>query len=226
MVDPGPADEGHLRRVLAAADSTVAGIVVTHSHPDHCEGAEALAELAGGVAVVVPGAGGADGPRQVGPFTVEWTPGHARDHVCLFLGDICLCGDLVAGRGSVIVPPEPGALAAYIRSLETVRRRAPRVLCPGHGPPVWDPIAKIDEYLNHRRERERLLLAALDAGVRDKQGLLDRAWFDVPPPLRGLAAVNLASHLDKLAGEGRLPADLDPTTLGIAWHDASGGVGG
>ena len=54
------------------------------------------------------------------------------------------------------------------------------MLCPGHGPPVWDPDAKLGEYLAHRAERERKLLAALDAGARTEDELLDAAWADAP----------------------------------------------
>ncbi len=42
VVDPGPLDEAHLRRVLdvvAAAGARVAETVLTHRHADHAEGA-------------------------------------------------------------------------------------------------------------------------------------------------------------------------------------------
>ena len=39
-----------------------------------------------------------------------------------------------------------------------------------------DPAAKLDEYLDHRLERERLLLEALADGARTEDELLDRAW--------------------------------------------------
>jgi glyoxylase-like metal-dependent hydrolase (beta-lactamase superfamily II) len=40
------------------------------------------------------------------------------------------------------------------------------LLCPGHGPVVEDPRGKIGEYLAHRRDRERRVIAALDDGKR------------------------------------------------------------
>src|SRR3954471_20066671 len=64
VVDPGPADEGHLDAVArVAGDDGIAGIVLTHGHVDHDEGAPALAERAGGVPVVRPSDG-----EEVGPF--------------------------------------------------------------------------------------------------------------------------------------------------------------
>ena len=79
---------------------------------------------------------------------------------------------------------------------------------------VWDPRAKLDEYIEHRLDRERRVLEALDAGARTRDELLDRAWDDVDfesvPYLRFAAAATLEAHLEKLAEEDRLPAELRP----------------
>ena len=202
-IDPGPDDEAHLTAVLAAAGGTLDGIALTHAHPDHSAGAHRLAALAGGVPVAAPA-----GDATIGPFRSVATPGHAPDHVCLLLGDICFAGDLVMGQGSVFVGGEEGSLAAYLDSLERIRALAPSVLCPGHGPYVWDPPAKIAEYVAHRLERERRLLDALAAGARSTDDLLDRAWSDAPATLRPVAALTLTAHLDKLRAEDRLPDDM------------------
>lgn len=207
VVDPGPDDGDHRRAVLDAADGEIEGVVLTHMHPDHSEGAEALAAAAGGVEVVLPREG-----DEVGPLTAIATPGHAPDHVCLLgAGGVCLAGDLVLGEGSVFIAPGEGSLSAYLDSLRRVRALDLDVLCPGHGPYVWDPAAKLDEYIEHRLERERLLLEALDAGARSEDAMLDHAWADVPAELRFAAAFTLRAHLEKLREEGRLPSDLgDP----------------
>jgi glyoxylase-like metal-dependent hydrolase (beta-lactamase superfamily II) len=194
VVDPGPADPGHLDAVRAAADG-IEGVVLTHSHADHAEGA---AEL--GAPVTLPGDG-----DDVGPFRAIATPGHSPDSVCLLLGEVCFTGDTVLGSGSVFIAPGEGSLSAYLESLQRLRELDLEVLCPGHGPYVWDPAAKLDEYIAHRLARESALVAALDAGLRTRDELLDSAWSDAPPELRDFAALSLASHLEKLAEEGRLP---------------------
>ncbi len=205
VVDPGPANERHLDAVLAAAGGRIDGIVLTHSHPDHADGAGPLAERAGTVPVVAPGEG-----EQVGPFTAIATPGHAADHVCLLRGGLCFTGDTVLGHGSVFIAPGEGSLSAYLESLRRLAKLDLEVLCPGHGPYVRDPAAKLAEYLGHRLERERLLLEALDAGARDEAALLDHAWSDTPLELRPAAALTLRAHLEKLKEEGWLPDDLGP----------------
>ena len=129
--------------------------------------------------------------------------------MCLLLGRILFTGDTVLGSGSVFISPGEGSLSAYLESLRRLRALDLEVLCPGHGPFVWDPAGKLDEYISHRLERERLLLEALAAGARTEDELLDRAWADAPAPLRPAAALTLRAHLGKLAEEGRLPADLD-----------------
>jgi glyoxylase-like metal-dependent hydrolase (beta-lactamase superfamily II) len=207
VVDPGPADDEHAERVMAAAGGSVDGIVLTHDHPDHSDGAPAVAERAG-VDVLRPSGG-----DRVGPFEVVATPGHAPDHVSLLWGRVLFAGDTVLGAGSVFVAPGPGAMAAYLDSLRRLRELDIEVIAPGHGPFVWDPHAKLDEYIEHRLERERRVVAALDAGARTRDALIDQAWadvdFDRAPPLRVAAGVTLDAHLEKLREEGRLPDDLD-----------------
>lgn len=209
VVDPGPDDAGHLERVLATAGDGIEGIVLTHSHADHAEGAPALARLAGQVEVVSPIEG-----EVAGPFTALSTPGHCADHVCLLHGRICFTGDTVLGAGSVFIAPGEGSLSAYLASLRRLAELDLEVLCPGHGPYITNPAAKLEEYIAHRLERERSLVTALEGGARAESELLDRAWSDVPAHLRPAAGLTLRAHLEKLAGEGRLPGDLDSALLG------------
>ena len=198
VVDPGPADEQHLEAVRAAARGGIEAVVLTHTHFDHAEGADAL-----GAPVILPKDG-----EEVGPLRAVATPGHSPDSVCLIAGGVCFTGDTVLGEGSVFISPDEGSLSAYLDSLRRLRELELEVLCPGHGPYVWEPREKLDEYIEHRLERERRLLAALDAGLRTHDELLDAAWSDAPAFLRPAAELTLRAHLDKLAEEGRLPTDL------------------
>ena len=200
VVDPGPSDADHLAAVRAAVDGGIEGVVLTHEHADHAEGAGEL-----DAPVFKPGDG-----ESAGPFRAIGTPGHSPDSVCLIWDErVCFTGDTVLGTGSVFIAPGEGSLSAYLESLRRLRGLSLEVLCPGHGPYVWDPAAKLDEYMEHRLERERLLVAALDAGLRTQDELLDAAWSDAPAELRYFAGLSLASHLEKLSEEGRLPEGVE-----------------
>ena len=198
VVDPGPALASHVDAVRRAANDGVEGVVLTHSHADHSEAAELF-----DAPVTLPGHG-----QVVGPFRAIATPGHSADSVCLVMGRVCFTGDTVLGAGSVFISPGEGSLSAYLDSLRRLSSLDLEVLCPGHGPYVWDPAAKLDEYIAHRLDRERRLVEALDAGLRTRDELLDAAWPDVPPDLRAAAALTLSAHLEKLGEDGRLPRDV------------------
>jgi glyoxylase-like metal-dependent hydrolase (beta-lactamase superfamily II) len=201
VIDPGPDDAGHLEAVRSAAAERggIGLVLLTHSHGDHAAGAERL-----GAEVVLPA-----GAEEHAGLRALATPGHAADHVCLFTADgVCFSGDLVLGEGSTFVPPDGGSLAGYMESLRRVRAEAPALICPGHGPWVTDPAAKLTAYVEHREMRERRLLAALDRGERSREALLAEVWDDVPAEVRPVAALVMEAHLQKLEAEGRLPRDL------------------
>jgi glyoxylase-like metal-dependent hydrolase (beta-lactamase superfamily II) len=217
VIDPGPDDAGHIEAVSAAAAERggIGLILLTHSHGDHTDGAERLAAVEAqrprsqvaspppeAPPVILP----EDGEEHGGLPAVA-TPGHAPDHVCLLSGGVCFSGDLVLGEGSTFVPPDGGSLAAYMDSLRRLQAEPLELICPGHGPWIVDPAAKLAEYVEHREMRERRLLAALERGERSREALLAEAWDDVPENLHPAAALVMEAHLQKLGSEGRLPAD-------------------
>ena len=211
VIDPGPDNAGHLEAIRDAAEERggIGLVLLTHSHGDHADGAErlavAVAESGGDPpSVVLPG----DGEEHGGLRAVA-TPGHAADHVCFLSADgVCFSGDLVLGEGSTFVPPDGGSLAAYMDSLRRMQAEEIELICPGHGPWVTDPAAKLAEYVEHRAMRERRLVAALERGERSREALLAEVWADVPGEMRPAAALVMEAHLQKLDAEGRLPGGL------------------
>lgn len=201
VIDPGDDAPEHLGaiRAAAAARGGIGLVLLTHSHRDHCEGAEEL-----GVEVVLPGHG-----EEHHGLRVLATPGHAADHVCFLSAEgVCFAGDLVLGLGSTIVPPGGGSLAAYMDSLALLREQAIKLIAPGHGPWITEPGAKLAEYVDHRTSRERRLREALERGQRSRAALLIEVWDDVPVELLPMAAMAMEAHLEKLEEEGSLPAGL------------------
>jgi len=214
LVDPGPALDEHISAVAAELTRRggLGGIALTHDHADHAEAVPAIrarfssAPLAGMRGDVDRRL--LDGER-FGPLEVVATPGHAPDHVAFVVGTTALSGDAVLGEGSVFIAPDPGALSGYLAGLAKLRRHQLTVLLPGHGPVVGEPAAKIEEYIEHRLDRERRLIAGLADGARSVPELLAAAWPEVPEILRPAATVTLAAHLDKLQDEGRLPSGVE-----------------
>ncbi|MFF2493383.1 MBL fold metallo-hydrolase [Agromyces sp. NPDC058064] len=92
VVDPGPADPGHLERLAAAGPVEL--VLITHHHADHTEAIDAFARMTGApVRAIDPvfcrgAAPLADGERLVAAgieLTVIATPGHTADSVCFAL---------------------------------------------------------------------------------------------------------------------------------------------
>lgn len=202
IVDPGPALDAHVEAVAAEAERLggATGIVLTHGHADHAGAVDAVA-AATGARLHEARAG-----ERTGPLLAVATPGHTADHLAFVAGDVGLTGDALLGEGSVFVV---GHLAEYLDALRALRAMDLRALLPGHGPVVEDPAAKLDEYVAHRLERERRLVAALAAGARTVDEMLDAAWDDAPRALRQAAAATLGAHLEKLEVEGRLPDGVE-----------------
>jgi glyoxylase-like metal-dependent hydrolase (beta-lactamase superfamily II) len=212
VIDPGPVDPGHQAEVAAAA-GRVGVILLTHGHPDHAPGAIPLGEATGApIRAVRPPAGGTrlrDGELVSSNGTalqVIAAPGHAPDHVVFWSAQAraLFTGDAVLGRGTSVIDPPEGDLVAYLRSLRRMRDLAPSTIYPGHGPVVLHGTAKLDEYLEHRAEREREILAAIAEAPRSIDELVAAIYRDYPPEVHELAARSVLAHLNKLDAEGRV----------------------
>jgi len=218
VIDPGPEDEGHLRRVLdlaRAGDRRVAHIVLTHGHPDHAEGAATFARLSGApVAALDPAFRlGSEGlvPGDVltaagCELRVVGTPGHSPDSVSLLLAadGALLTGDTVLGRGTTVIGQD-GGLGDYLRTLDELRALADavplRTLLPGHGPLLEDPSGVLDYYIAHRKERLDQVRAALDEGARTAADVVAIVYAQVDKSLWPAAEVSVRAQLQYLTGQ-------------------------
>lgn len=217
VVDPGPASEAHLREIVRLAETHggVRGILVTHGHPDHDEGAARLRELTGAPVSAWSGEGVAATDRALADgaeitvgtrrLVALHTPGHRFDHLCYWLPNegMLFAGDLVAGEGTVVIVPGEGDMADYLASLRRLLALDLRRILPGHGPPIERPRELLEEYIRHRLEREQQVLAALAAGARTPDEIVARVYPDLDPALRPMAALSVTAHLLKLEREGR-----------------------
>jgi len=217
VVDPGPDDTGHLRRVLAVAraggDRRVAQIVLTHGHLDHSAGAAMFAAMSGApVGALDPALRLGDEGFVPGDVVVAagcelrvlGTPGHSADSLSLLLeaDGALLTGDTVLGRGTTVIGPD-GSLADYLRTLDELRSLAQaaglRVLLPGHGPVLSDPAGVLDYYIAHRLERLDQVRAALAAGARTPSEIVAVVYADTDPAVRRAAEWSVRAQLDYLS---------------------------
>jgi glyoxylase-like metal-dependent hydrolase (beta-lactamase superfamily II) len=217
VIDPGPDDQDHLGRVLTAAVASgrrLAGILLTHRHLDHSAGAARLAELSGAQVRAADPAGrlGAEGFADGDVITaagcelrVVATPGHSADSVSLLLpaDGVVFTGDTVLGRGTTVIAQD-GNLGDYLRTLGQLRDLAEasqvRLLLPGHGPMLADPIGTLDYYLAHRADRLDQVRSALAAGARTPAEIVAMIYTDVDPAVWPAAEWSVRAQLDYLAG--------------------------
>jgi glyoxylase-like metal-dependent hydrolase (beta-lactamase superfamily II) len=223
VIDPGPNHEGHLHEVARTAGA-VGAIAITHDHPDHAPGALPLAEATGAPVYAARPVEGMERIRDgdlvsAGSTTlsVVAAPGHTPDHLTFHeaRSGSLFTGDAVLGRGTSVIDPPEGDLAAYLRTLRRLRELSPRTIYPGHGPVVLRAVAKLDEYLEHRAMREEQVLAALGDGWRSPEELVAEIYADHPPEVHELAARSVLAHLLKLEVEGR--ADKRPKAGVVRW---------
>jgi glyoxylase-like metal-dependent hydrolase (beta-lactamase superfamily II) len=220
VIDPGPASKRHTDAIIGGAErDRIRWIVLTHTHPDHAPGATRLAKATGAEiwgyskrekSVRVDRAL-ADGDTIDGTeFRLEvlHTPGHAPNHLCFFLDEerMLFTGDtILGGMFSVVSPSTGGDMADYIATLERLRRiRRLRAIAPGHGEVIAEPRAKLDEYLKHRRDRERQVLKLVQRGPTRVKDIVATLYVDTPDPLLPVAAKQVYAHLKKLQAEGKV----------------------
>ncbi len=228
IVDPGSDDPAELEALFALVDHLVTDgrkpelVLLTHHHPDHVAGVEAVkarygipvaahAETARHLRVDVMLAHGDRVPLAAGrggdwTLRAVHTPGHAPGHLC-FLHErtrALLCGDHIpGGSGTVIIDPPDGDMGEYVASLERLARLDLAYLFPGHGSPQGAPYRRIAALLEHRRAREAKVLAALDDQPRSLGELVERAYADTPRELWVHAERSLLAHLIALERAGR-----------------------
>ena len=235
VIDPGSPYEDEQKALADCADDlitegrAVREIVLTHVHPDHVAGVNALKDhLSENRGATIPVAAHRQtGESLKGQIHVDrfiddeelieldgqpriilramHTPGHARGHLCFYdehTGAL-ITGDNVLGFGSVLIDPPEGNMRDYLDSLAHMRALPNlSVLFAGHGPAVANPYEKLDAYISHRLQREANILEAVRNGACTPKEVVARVYTDVSPKAHPMAERAVLAHLEKLEAEG------------------------
>ena len=219
-IDPGPDDDDHLAAILDAASARsgrITTILLTHSHPDHRPLARRLGRETGAAVHCFDPSAGEEHAQALSNGDVlrrgdleliaVHTPGHTRDHICFFdpAERTLYTGDHILNGTTSVVHPGEGDMSDYMESLRKVQALQPLIILPGHGERVDDAGALIDEYIAHRLDRERQVLAAAQGRPEfTPMDLVPTLYAGYPPDVYPLAAWTVQAHLDKLVRDGRI----------------------
>jgi glyoxylase-like metal-dependent hydrolase (beta-lactamase superfamily II) len=244
VIDPGPMRPRHLDALeVAIGGAKVAGVLITHTHSDHCGGARDFARRVG---APIYGAGphpvadkahdapaldeGADyafAPDHLlcdgeavttGGFalTAVATPGHLSNHLCFALAaeKALFSGDHIMGWATTVVAPPDGDMGAYLLSLEKLLARDDEIYYPTHGAPVVNPKPFVRAIRTHRRIRDGQILDQLRKGRTRIKDITAAIYVDIDRRLHGAAALNVYAHLIRLVREGVVACDGGPSING------------
>ena len=196
-------------------------IVLTHGHPDHIGGVQSIFDHFGPCRVTKMKYDAFDSPYDFEIHEIAdgdqistegatlhalHAPGHAPDHICFMLEEerSLFTGDNVLGVGTTIIPADSGSLADYMDSLHYLLAQKPEHLFPAHGPLVTNGMEKIQEYIDHRLNREQQILAAMQQGAENVQAIVEIIYAAYPKSLHAAAGQSVTSHLIKLESEGQV----------------------
>jgi ribonuclease/clavin/mitogillin len=224
-IDSGEAIDRYrwmLKGYLAARErAEIALAALTHHHLDHSGNLRWIRENLKAEILIPPGAATLireqlpdegvsdlrDGQAiEIGSVRLQvlTTPGHSEDSVCYYLEEegVLFSGDTLLGSTTTTVKD----LALYRASLQRLLGLPNlRVICPGHGPLVHDPSARLQTYIDHRDQREQQILSVLaEGGEYTSWEIMLRVYTDLDSRLRRAADGNVRTHLKKLEDEGRL----------------------
>ncbi|MEA2498804.1 MAG: hypothetical protein QOH26_1209, partial [Actinomycetota bacterium] len=215
VIDPAVDDEEYLEAVLTAAGE-VDLILVTPRPRAHVGGVAELVrrtgapvrafgtDAAGGVEVV-PVYDGEVLEVEGARLRALHTPGHASDHLCLFLEGAAslFAGDNILGEGTSVIAPPDGNMADFIASLDRLADLHIDRIYPGHFRPLDGGREIILDLLEHRRARGDAILAAIHDAPLTVEEIVERAYADTPPHLHPVAQFSALAHLESFEQEKR-----------------------
>jgi glyoxylase-like metal-dependent hydrolase (beta-lactamase superfamily II) len=227
VIDPGPDLPEHVDAIEAGIGGRkLVAILCTHTHRDHSPAARPLADRTGAPIIgCAPLALETVGPRADAAFDGDYrpeqtledgetltvdgepivavaTPGHTSNHLCYAYRGALFSGDHVMGWSTTVVVPPDGDMAAYMSSLDKLRKRDDRVYYPAHGPAVTRPPQYLRHLVGHRMQREKQILGLVRERSRSIPDIVANAYPGLDPRLVPAAGGSVYAHLLDLKRRG------------------------
>ena len=98
----------------------------------------------------------------------------------------------------------PQALVTYIASLEKTRAMSLSVVLPGHGRPIVDHVALIDERFRMHRRRAEKILRLITTEPRTAHEIAHELWGNIAVTQAFLTLSEVLGHVDLLLADGRV----------------------
>ena len=201
-----------LSSVLKSENAVISQALITHWHHDHIGGYSQLLQLCPQAEIYENNPPADRKPINDGQvFKAEgatlrafFCPGHTTNHMAFVLEeeDAMFTGDNVLGHGTAVFED----LSTYLTSLNRMKSQFDRRAYPGHGAVIEDGPAKIQEYIDHRNQREREVLQTLKEGGKamTPMEIVRVVYKGYPENLYEAAARGVLQILEKLEGEGKV----------------------
>jgi glyoxylase-like metal-dependent hydrolase (beta-lactamase superfamily II) len=100
--------------------------------------------------------------------------------------------------------PRPKALLAYIDSLAKTREMDVSLVLPGHGPPIVEHTALIDERMGLHRRRAAKILKLIETEPRTAHEIAHELWGNVAVTQAYLTLSEVLGHVDLLLADGSI----------------------
>ena len=212
---------GDYRRAAELDDEFAVALMLRHGIP--AEMTQALRSVSSafrgwgsGATVTQPLADGATLTLRDRTFAVQHRPGHSPsdtvfwdersrillggDHLIKHISSNPLVARPLDGEGAP--PARPQALRTYMASLRATRELPARVVLSGHGEPVTDHRALIDERFSLTERRARKIHGLLADAPLTAHEIAQRMWGNVAVTQAFLTLSEVLGHLDLLQVEG------------------------
>jgi glyoxylase-like metal-dependent hydrolase (beta-lactamase superfamily II) len=145
---------------------------------------------------------------------VQHRPGHSPSDTLLWDADrriLFVADHLLAhiSSNALITRPLDGsgertqALVTYLESLRRTRELPAEIVLPGHGEPITDHVALIDERFAQSRRRAEKIHELIAERPRTGYELAQDLWGDVAVTQAFLTLSEVIGHVDLLINEGR-----------------------